>query len=186
VDQSITPQKTNTSLKANRAIKGSAEPRALSDTDLVILAAAAAREDGLVLPLPETLKADEAATTKALETLQDRKLITEVPIVAGVDMPLWRRNKTGQRLTLKITDAGLAAIDGEAAKPAAIGAAQTQSAPRHLLSQLAAPAPARSGPAKSKRTLPTRQPQTTRLAPRPRPLSSCGFSSARRAPRYPN
>jgi hypothetical protein len=47
----------------------------LSDTQLVILGAAAQRDDGAVLPLPETLKIKGGALTKVLGSLEAKRLI---------------------------------------------------------------------------------------------------------------
>jgi hypothetical protein len=142
------PGKPDTPASGQQTDAAASSPHALTDTELVILAAAAAREDGCVLPLPKTLKANEAATTKTLETLHDRKLITEVAIAADDDTPLWRRNTNGERLTLKITDAGLAAIDGGAAKRAGIGAPQTQCSPPPSSVTADAPRPRKVRPGK--------------------------------------
>jgi hypothetical protein len=80
----------------------------LTDTQLVILSAAAQREDGAVLPLPKSLKTNKAATAKVLKSLIARQLIEERP--AGLDDEVWREEKDGTRLTLAVTDAGLDAL----------------------------------------------------------------------------
>ena len=49
----------------------------LSDTQLVILSTAAQRDDGSLLPFPETLTAKGAALSKVVETLCKRKLVEE-------------------------------------------------------------------------------------------------------------
>ena len=49
----------------------------LSDTQLVILSAAAKRDDGSLLPFPKTLTAQGAALNKVVETLCQRKLVEE-------------------------------------------------------------------------------------------------------------
>ena len=46
----------------------------LSDTQLVILGAAAQRADGSLLPFPQSLTAKGAALNKVVETLCKRKL----------------------------------------------------------------------------------------------------------------
>ena len=43
----------------------------LTDTQLVILSAAARRKDGTVLPLPRSLKVNKAAATTVLKTLRE-------------------------------------------------------------------------------------------------------------------
>ena len=49
----------------------------LSDTQLVILSTAGKRDDGSLLPFPETLTAKGAALSKVVETLCKRKLVEE-------------------------------------------------------------------------------------------------------------
>ena len=51
----------------------------LTDTQLVILSAAAERDDGVALPLPKSIKADEKATTSALKRLLKAGLLAERP-----------------------------------------------------------------------------------------------------------
>ena len=82
----------------------------LTDTQLVILSAAAQREGGAVLPLPKSLKAEGATITKALESLRKKGLLEEKPAAADTDA--WRKGENGQRMMLVITDAGLRVIDG--------------------------------------------------------------------------
>ncbi len=95
----------------------------LTDTQLVILSAAAARDDGTILPLADTLKIKGSAVAAVLKSLLKKNLVAERP--AALDAEAWRENGDGGRVTLGVTDAGLQAIgitpDGEAttAKPAA-------------------------------------------------------------------
>jgi hypothetical protein len=79
----------------------------LNDTQLVILNAAARRKSGAVLPLPKSLKGDQAANDKVLKALLRQKLIGEQLAAAG--QPIWREDDD-RRLALVITDAGRAAI----------------------------------------------------------------------------
>jgi len=92
----------------------------LTDTQLVILSAAAQRDDHAVLPLPKSLKANKAVATKVLKGLIAKQLIEERP--AGLEGEVWREEKDGTRLTLAVTDAGLEAIgvvpEGEQPKKA--------------------------------------------------------------------
>jgi hypothetical protein len=81
----------------------------LTDTQLVILSAAARREDGAALPLPSSIRADDKARTAALRGLLKARLLAEQP--AARDDAAWREGKDGQRLTLVITDAGRATLD---------------------------------------------------------------------------
>ncbi len=79
----------------------------LTDTQLVILSAAAARDDRVVLPLPDSLKPNKAALTRSINSLLKRDLITERPAKPGEQA--WREDED-QRLTLIATAAGLETI----------------------------------------------------------------------------
>jgi predicted ArsR family transcriptional regulator len=88
----------------------------LSDTQAVILSAASQRDDGAVLPLPETVKIKGGAVDKVLGSLKTKGLIDHQGVPRGDDPP-----------PLRITRAGLEAIgvgpeDEEEAAPATIGA----------------------------------------------------------------
>jgi len=80
----------------------------LTDSQLVILSAAARREDRLVLPLPKSLKLNAGARTLVLKSLLKRQLVEEQ--AAGCEQNHWREDKQGQRYTLGITQSGLDAI----------------------------------------------------------------------------
>ena len=82
----------------------------LSDTHLIILTAAAKRDDGTVLPLPKSLTLNKGATVNVLKSLLKKGLIAERP--AKIADEFWREDN-GERLTLAITDGGLAAIGVE-------------------------------------------------------------------------
>jgi Protein of unknown function (DUF3489) len=90
----------------------------LSDTQAVILSAASQRDDGAVLPLPETLKIKGGAVDKVLCSLKAKGLVEHQGAPRGDDPP-----------PLRITRAGLEAIGvepedvaSEAATPADTGA----------------------------------------------------------------
>ncbi len=83
----------------------------LTDTRLVILSAAARRQDGTVLPLSKSLKIKGGAVTKTLEDLCKKGLLEEKPAARNAEA--WRETDGGRRMMLVITDAGLQAIDGE-------------------------------------------------------------------------
>ena len=85
----------------------------LTDSQLVILAAAANREDRAALPLPKSLKIKGGAVTNTLEGLRKNGLLEEKP--ASRDAASWREGEDGRRMMLVITEAGLGAIDGEPA-----------------------------------------------------------------------
>ncbi len=80
----------------------------LTDTQLVILSAAAKRRDGTVLPLPRSLKVNKAAATTVLKSLLKKGLVAERP--AAADQAHWRGTRDGGRTALVIADAGLQAI----------------------------------------------------------------------------
>ena len=92
----------------------------LSDTQAVILSAASQRDDGAVLPLPETLKIKGGAVSKVLGSLKAKGLIDHIGAPRGDDPP-----------PLCITRAGLAAIgvepegEDQAAAPAEANTAAT-------------------------------------------------------------
>ncbi len=84
----------------------------LTDTQLVILSAAAQHQDCAVLPLPKSLKVPKAAATTVLKSLLKKGLVAERP--AAADEPHWRKSKDGGRRALVIADAGLQAIGVDA------------------------------------------------------------------------
>jgi predicted ArsR family transcriptional regulator len=85
----------------------------LTDTQLVILSAAAQRKDRTVLPLPKSLKVKGAAIMKLLDGLRNKGLLEEKPAPHG--METWRKGKDGRRMMLVITEAGLEVLDGKPA-----------------------------------------------------------------------
>ena len=92
----------------------------LTDTQLVILSAAAKRDAGAVLPLPKSLKANKGAVANTIKSLIKRGLIAERR--AKAKDTIWREEGDA-RLTLVITDTGLAAIGVDPAEaPADTGA----------------------------------------------------------------
>jgi hypothetical protein len=78
----------------------------LTDTQMVILTAAAGRPTGCILPLPKSLKG--GAMSKVVTALRGKGLAEEVP--AGIENPVWREDDTLGRLTLRITPTGERAI----------------------------------------------------------------------------
>ena len=77
----------------------------LTDAQLVVLSAAAQRED-ICLTAPD--KTRGAVLAKASEKLAKLGLVLEVRAKAG--MPVWRRDDAGRSYALKLTAAGLKAI----------------------------------------------------------------------------
>ncbi len=101
----------------------------LTDTQLVILSAAAQRGGGAILPLPASLTINKGAAAAVLKSLVKRGLIAEQP--AGRDDEPWRE-VDGRRMTLAITEAGLEAIgvQPDQATDAPAGASKTKLAKR--------------------------------------------------------
>ena len=83
----------------------------LTDTQLVILSAAAQRQDREVLPLPKSLKVSKGAATTILRNLLKKGLVKERP--AATDEPHWRETRDGARTALVIAEVGLQAIGVE-------------------------------------------------------------------------
>jgi hypothetical protein len=85
----------------------------LSDTQAVILSAAAQRDDGNVLPLPGSLRG--GAAVKVVGALLSRGLIAETVTDSQTKADaalnrIWRNDEEGRAVLLHITEAGLAAI----------------------------------------------------------------------------
>jgi hypothetical protein len=80
----------------------------LTDTQLVLLAAASQRQDGAV-EIRANLKRSAADT--AIGKLLSRHLIEEVPAQNG--LPVWRRDDSKEALALRITAQGLVAIGAD-------------------------------------------------------------------------
>ena len=92
----------------------------LSDTQLVILSAAAQRDDRNVLPLPGSLRG--GAAQKVIGALMRRGLIVETVTDQRTKADpalnrIWRNDDDGRAVLLHITDAGLAAIGIEPEQP---------------------------------------------------------------------
>jgi hypothetical protein len=90
----------------------------LSDTQLVILSAAAKHADHSLLPFPQSLTVKGAALDKVVETLRRRKLAEERRAIDGAAE--WRRDDAGSPLGLFITTSGLLALgvdDSEKSTP---------------------------------------------------------------------
>ena len=87
-------------------------PKKLTDTQLVLLSAAAQREDGAV-ELAGNPKGTVAK--KAITKLLNDRLVEEVP--AGGTLPVWRRDADRGALGLRITDDKYYLFDFNVAKP---------------------------------------------------------------------
>ncbi len=100
----------------------------LTDTQLVILSAAARRQDGTVLPLPRSLKVNKAAATTMLKSLLKKGLVAERP--AAADEAHWRKTRDGGRTALVIADTGLQAIGVDADRKTSKQSRSTRPPPR--------------------------------------------------------
>ena len=94
----------------------------LSDTQALILSAAALRPEHIALPLPESLRGGAAA--KVVGAMIAKGLLQEVDAVPRKGEPLWRETGDGHGVTLIATAAGLAAIgiESDDARSAQTGA----------------------------------------------------------------
>lgn len=94
----------------------------LSDTQAIILSAAAQRDDRIALPLPDSLRG--GAATKVVGAMIAKGFLEEVDADMRKGEPVWRETGDGHGVTLVATDAGLAAIgiETEDANPAPAGA----------------------------------------------------------------
>ena len=98
----------------------------LTDSQLIVLSAAAARDDGAAVA---PAKMTKAAAAKVGASLVARKLMREVKAKPG--MPVWRHDEDGRPLSLTITRAGERAIGvEEAAAQEKVSDAKKRSAPK--------------------------------------------------------
>jgi hypothetical protein len=152
----------------------------LSDTQLVILSAAAQRDDLSVLPLPDSLMLKGGALNKVMDSLRNRGLIR----VLGGD---------GGPERVVITSEGMAAIGVEADDDEAPTAADTAPTSAETDSAAAAPAPAsetngatkqaKAGPARGKGKKARATPRATSEPeavgePSPKPTPRAGTKQA--------
>ncbi len=100
----------------------------LTDSQLVILSSAARRKDGAVLPLPRSLKINQAAATAVLKGLLKKGLVAERP--AAADAAHWRETRDGGRTALAITDTGLQAIGVEVDRKTSKQSSSTKARPK--------------------------------------------------------
>jgi len=94
----------------------------LSDTQALILSAAAQRPEHIALPLPESLRGGAAA--KVVGAMLAKGFLEEADADIRNGEPVWRDTGDGHGVTLVATDAGFAAIgiETEEANPAPAGA----------------------------------------------------------------
>ena len=121
----------------------------LSDTQAILLTAAAQRADGNLLPLPGSLRG--GAATKVVAALLSRGLVEErtVETTAKADPALntlWRNLDDGRGTLLRITPAGLDAL-GIEADSAAVAATEAESPTATTKGSAAAEAGPQAAPA---------------------------------------
>lgn len=80
----------------------------LSDTQAIIISAAAQRPEHIALPLPESLRGGAAA--KVIGAMLAKGFLEEVDADMRKGELVWRETGDGHGVTLVATDAGLAAI----------------------------------------------------------------------------
>ena len=131
----------------------------LSDTQAVILSTASQRDDGAVLPLPETLRIKGGALDKVLGSLKAKDLIGHQGAPRGDNPP-----------PLRITRAGLQAIGVESEDDAQAGPSAADKG--------AAPAGADGTPAPATRKAKTKQPKASKAAPAEKPTPRAGTKQA--------
>ena len=99
----------------------------LSDTQALILSAAAQRPEHIALPLPDSLRGGAAA--KVVGAMLAKGFLQEVDADMRNGEPMWRETGDGHGVTLIATDAGLVAIgiEPEGANTAPAGATDAPS-----------------------------------------------------------
>ena len=80
----------------------------LSDTQALILSAAAQRPEHIALPLPESLRGGAAA--KVVGAMLAKGFLEEVEADIRKGEPVWRGTGDGHGVTLVVTDAGGAVV----------------------------------------------------------------------------
>ena len=80
----------------------------LDDLHLVLLSTASQRKEGSLIPAPKSVSGDSEAVHRALALLLERGLADEV---AGAKTAQTWREDAGNRIGLRITEAGIALLD---------------------------------------------------------------------------
>jgi hypothetical protein len=94
----------------------SSTTKSLSDAQREVLTAAAVRADGMLLPLPATIRARGGARRNLLAALLKLDVVEEVPVDDATGG--WRTDDNGMLIGLRLTAAGLAAVGLPAAATA--------------------------------------------------------------------
>jgi hypothetical protein len=125
----------------------------LTDTQLVVLSAALAREDGLVLPLPTTLKG--GAVAKVCSALLAKGLAEEVALsrkdAQAAPEKVFRTAEDEKPMTLRITAFGRKALNGDAEEPTDELAKAPKKQAARRASKATADAPQTAAPASRKK-----------------------------------
>ena len=139
----------------------------LSDTQAVILIGASQRDDGAVLPLPETLKIKGGAVDKVLGSLKAKGLIDHIGAPRGDNPPPLRITRAGLRAIGVETedDASEGATPADTGATAAEAGAQASDAADPVIEADAAATPAKST-AKAKSTKPKKAEPADKPTPR--------------------
>jgi hypothetical protein len=140
----------------------------ISDTQAVILSAASQRDDGAVLPLPETLRIKGGAVDKVLGSLKAKGLIDHLGAPRGDDPPPLRITRAGlEAIGVETEDTGSDTSPAEADTRATSADAGVQAveAPAPATGADRAPPPAKSK-AKAKVAKPGKSASAERPAPR--------------------
>jgi hypothetical protein len=146
----------------------------LSDTQAVILSAASQRDDGAVLPLPESLRIKGGAVDKVLGSLRAKGLIDHIGVPRGDDPPPFRITRDGLHAIGVETQDG--ASDG--ATPADTCATSADSGAQAV--EAPAPATEADGAATPARPRPKAKPaKPTKTAPADKPTPRSGTKQAR-------
>jgi hypothetical protein len=98
--------------------------KSLSDTQRVILAHAATRDDGQIFPVPTTLNKNSGAITLSLRPLVDGGLVVQIPAAKGDTT--WGQTADDVPTTLAISELGLAAIGIQPSEPGQAAEAAAQ------------------------------------------------------------
>jgi hypothetical protein len=119
----------------------------LSDTQLVILSTASQRDDGAILPLPDTLKIKGSAVHKVLGSLKSKGLIDHIGTPRGDDPPPLRITRAGLQVLGVETedDTADAATQGDPGATSADARARPINAPAPATKARGAATPAKKG-----------------------------------------
>jgi hypothetical protein len=132
----------------------------LNDLQLILLATAIQRDNGSILPLPDSVGEQPERARKAIPSLLRRQLISEVPVT---DLGKTWREEHQQRIGLAITASGRTIIaagepeervpDGQSVAPAPLTPSDVAPASTNVSSQRALPTAGREKARSTKASL---------------------------------